>query len=117
MLDGLYQIDRYYLEHFAYFLGKLRATPEGDGTMLDRTMVMYGSGMNSELGGSHSGKNLPLLLAGGKSLGFKLGQHLAFDDSVPLCNLLLTVAGLPSRRPRGPTTCCPWPVLRLRSIR
>jgi hypothetical protein len=91
MLEGLYHIDRYYLEQLAYFLGKLRATPEGDGTMLDRTMVMYGSGMNSELSGTHSGKNLPLVFAGGKSLGFKLGQHRAHQDGVPLSNLLLTM--------------------------
>jgi hypothetical protein len=91
MLAGLFQIDCYYLEHLAYFLGKLRSTAEVDGTMLDRTMILYGSGMNSELGGTHSGKNLPLLVAGGKSLGFKLGQHLAYGDGVPLCNLLLTM--------------------------
>jgi hypothetical protein len=91
MLEGLFRIDCFYLEHLAYFLGKLCETREADGTMLDKTMILYGSGMNSELGGSHSGKNLPLLLAGGRSLSFALGRHLAFKDGVPLSNLLLTM--------------------------
>ena len=61
--------------------------------MLDRTIVLYGSGMNSGLGGEHSPKNLPTLVAGGRKLGLKHGQHLAFnpDQHPPLANLLLTL--------------------------
>lgn len=62
--------------------------------MLDRTMVLFGSGMNSGTGtGDHSPKNLPLLVAGGKALGLKHGQHLAFNPEKhpPLSNVLLTV--------------------------
>lgn len=62
-------------------------------SILDSTMVMFGSGMNSGEGGAHSPKNLPLLLAGGSSLGLKHGQHLAHDteDHPPLSNVLLTM--------------------------
>ena len=62
--------------------------------MLDRTVLLYGSGMNSGKGGEHSPKNLPLLVAGGRKLGVKLGQHLAHDEQKhpPLSNVLLSVA-------------------------
>lgn len=62
--------------------------------MLDRTMILFGSGMNSGKGGGHSPKNLPLLLIGGHKLGLKHGQHLAHDekDHPPFANVQLTVA-------------------------
>lgn len=94
MLAKLAAIDRGFLEKLGRFLGLLRSTAEADGTMLDRTIVVYGSGMNSGKGGEHSPKNLPLLVAGGRRLGLKLGRHLAFDPGShpPLANALLTVA-------------------------
>ena len=62
--------------------------------MLDHTMLVYGSGMNSGPKGEHSPKNLPLLVAGGGAYGLKHGQHLAHDPEKhpPLANVLLTVA-------------------------
>lgn len=94
MLAKLATIDRFHLARLARFLGLLRGTTEGDGTMLDRTIVLYGSGMNSGKGGDHSPKNLPLLVAGGGRLGLRHGRHLAFDESSapPLSNLLLSLA-------------------------
>jgi hypothetical protein len=82
------------------FLGKLRGTKEKDSTLLDRTMVLYGSNLGNAA--SHKSKNLPILLWGG---GFKHGQHLAFDpannfkpekdafdrNETPLCNLFVTM--------------------------
>ena len=93
MLQKLAGIDRFHLTRLARFLGFLKATAEGDGSMLDNTLVMYGSGMNSGEGGGHSPKNLPLLVAGGGSFGLQHGQHLAFpvDSHPPLSNLLLTL--------------------------
>lgn len=93
MLAKLPVIDRFHLSKLARFLDLLKSTREADGTMLDRTIVLYGSGMNSGLGGEHSPKNLPILVAGGHKLGFKHGQHLAFnpDKHPPLSNLLLTI--------------------------
>lgn len=90
MLRKLADIDRFHVTKLARFLGLLKATKEGDGNMLDSTMVLYGSGMNNSRG--HSTKNLPLLLAGGGKLGLRHGQHLKFEtDSTPMSNLLLTM--------------------------
>ncbi|MFM8578058.1 MAG: DUF1552 domain-containing protein [Planctomycetaceae bacterium] len=94
MLAKLATIDRFHLSKLARFLELLRGTVEEDGTMLDRTIVLYGSGMNSGKGGEHSPRNLPLLVAGGGRLGLRHGRHLAFGEDAPppLSNLLLTLA-------------------------
>ncbi|CAN5398321.1 DUF1552 domain-containing protein [soil metagenome] len=93
MLEGLAKIDRFHLERLSRFLTFLKSTAEGGGSMLDSTMVMFGSGMNSGEGGAHSPKNLPLLVAGGQGLGLRHGHHLAHDpdDHPPLANALLTM--------------------------
>lgn len=95
MLAKLAVIDRFHLSRLARFLDLLKSTKEADGAMLDRTMILYGSGMNSGLGGEHSPKNLPTLIAGGAKLGLKHGRHLAFDPDKhpPMSNLLVTLAG------------------------
>lgn len=91
-LRQIAEIDRRYIARLARFLKLLKETAEGDGNMLDNTLVLYGSGMNNGKGGGHSGKDLPLLLAGGRKLGIKQGQHLRFEvDSTPMSNLLLTM--------------------------
>jgi Protein of unknown function (DUF1552) len=94
MLKKLAAIDRFHLARLARFLDFLHTTREGPGTMLDHSMVLYGSGMNSGLGGEHSPKNLPTLVAGGRAFGLKHGQHLALnpDRHPPLSSLLLTLA-------------------------
>ena len=95
MLAKLAVIDRFHLSRLGRFLELLKATQEADGAMLDRTMILYGSGMNSGLGGEHSPKNLPTLVAGGRKLGFRHGRHLAFDTDKhpPMSNVLVTLAG------------------------
>ena len=95
MLKRLAAIDRFHLSRLARFMDFLKATEEpGGGRMLDRTVIVYGSGMNSGKGGEHSPKNLPLLVAGGRALGMKLGTHLAHDpkNHPPMANVLLSVA-------------------------
>jgi hypothetical protein len=94
MLKKLAEIDKFHLSRLARFMGMMKSTTEGDGVMLDRTAILFGSGMNSGKGGEHSPKNLPLLVAGGKKLGLKLGQHLAFnpDKNPPMSNVLLSIA-------------------------
>lgn len=79
MLERLAKIDRFHIERLARFLTFLKSAGEADGHMLDHTMVLYGSGMNSGEGGEHSPKNLPTLVAGGSKLGLKHGSHLAHD--------------------------------------
>lgn len=93
MLEKLATIDRFHLARLKRFLQFMKETREGEGNMLDNTVVVYGSGMNSGAGGDHSPKNLPLLVAGGKRLGFKHNRHWKFDEQKhpPLANVLLQV--------------------------
>jgi hypothetical protein len=84
------QWDKWRNENHAYFLNRLADTLEGDGTMLDNTIVLYGS---AHPHASHSGFNYPLQLAGGKNMGFKHGHQHEFtgDEKVPLANLFVTM--------------------------
>ncbi len=93
MLASLARIDRFHLERLARFMKFLKATSDGDGSMLDHTIIVFGSGMNSGEGGDHSPKNLPLIVAGGHRLGLKHGQHIAFDEKThpPMNNVFLTL--------------------------
>ena len=79
------------VKQFARFVASMQATPVGDGTLLDYTCIMFGSHMNNGTGwaqgfpfkstfDSHSVRNLPILLVGGRKLGVKQGQHLLFPD-------------------------------------
>ncbi len=94
MLKKLGVIDRFHLQRLKRFLEFLKETREGPQSMLENTIVLYGSGMNSGKGGAHSPKNLPLLVAGGRGLGLKQGQHLGFDEDghPPLSNLFVSIA-------------------------
>lgn len=84
------QWDRWRAEQHAYFLQRLRDTPEGDGNMLDRTVVLWGSGHPHA---SHSTRNYPIHLAGGNHLGFRHGNLHAFEGErkVPLANLFVSM--------------------------
>lgn len=84
------QWDRWRAEQHAYFLKRLRDTPEGNGNMLDRTVVLWGS---AHPHASHSTKNYPIQLAGGGKLGFRHGNLHSFDGSkkVPLANLFVSI--------------------------
>jgi hypothetical protein len=91
-LDLLVQIELYQMEQFARFLEKLRSIrePNSDGSLLDSTMVLLGSGMGNA--NSHTNNDLPILLAGG---GFKHGEHKPYPQEsrrrVPLCNLYVSM--------------------------
>jgi hypothetical protein len=100
-LKKLAAVDRGYLSKLARFMTFLRTTEEGGRPMLDHTMLVYGSGMNSGPRGEHSPKNLPLIVGGGSAWGLKHGQHIAHDPDKhpPMTNVLLSVAqkmGVPS---------------------
>ena len=94
-MDRLVKIQAYHTELFSRFLAKLQKMPDGDGTMLDHSMILYGSNMsNSNL---HNHYPLPTALVGGWRT-VKGGQHLKYPDQTPLANMLLTVldrAGVP----------------------
>lgn len=76
-LARLTQSDAFNFEQFAYFLDRLAATEEGEGSLLDTTLSLYGSGM--AYGHSHGNANLPLVVAGGEKLGLRHGSHLDFN--------------------------------------
>jgi hypothetical protein len=83
------KINTYHAEMFAYFLKKLQATPDGDGSLLDHLTILYGSGMSDA--NVHSTQNLPILLVGNKDGGIKGGRHLRYPKDTPLTNLYLTM--------------------------
>jgi hypothetical protein len=97
VLQRLAKVDRQQVALFTHFLQRLRAAEEPDGNMLDRSILLFGSGMNNGKGlkngtGGHGTRKLPLLLAGGMKLGIRQGQHLRFEgDQTPLCNLHLSI--------------------------
>jgi hypothetical protein len=87
--DRFAVLNEYQVSLFAYFLEKLKATPDGDGTLLDHSMVLYGSAMSD--GNQHNHTDLPIILAGGASGQLKGGRHLRFPTKTPMANLLLAM--------------------------
>lgn len=77
VLERLSNSDAFLMEQFAGFLAALRTTKDGDEPLLDRTMILLGSGMS--YGHSHSNSNLPIVLAGGRGLGLKHGTHIDYN--------------------------------------
>jgi len=78
------------MEQVAYFLEKLKSISEGDGNMLDNSMVMFGSGLKD--GNRHAEENLPVILAGRGGGLIKPGRQLIFEENTPLANLYQTMA-------------------------
>ncbi len=87
--DKIAQINRFHMTQFAYFLEKLRSTPEGNGNLLDHSMVAYGSG-NSD-GNRHNHDDLPILLAGNGCGTIRTGRHIRYANNTPLNNLWLSM--------------------------
>jgi len=83
------KINAFHVSLFAYFLEKLKATPDGDGSLLDHGLYTYGSGMGDP--NVHSHLNLPILVAGGGSGKVKGGRHIKYAEPTPLANLHLTL--------------------------
>jgi hypothetical protein len=87
------KINRYHVECLAYFLNKLRNTPDGDGTLLDHSLVLYGTNMGDS--NQHLHYDVPYILAGGASGQLKGGRHLSFPTkTVTTANLLLSVLNM-----------------------
>jgi hypothetical protein len=88
-LAKIAKINQFHVSLFAYFLEKLKATREGNGSLLDNTVYLYGSGLgNSSI---HDHDNLPILVAGGAACGMKGGRHIRYEIGTPLANLHLTL--------------------------
>jgi hypothetical protein len=88
-MDQFAVINRYHVQTFGYFLDKLRSTPDGDGTLLDHSLVLYGSSLSD--GNEHNFDPLPVLLAGGASGKLQGGRHLQYAPHTPMSNLLLAM--------------------------
>ena len=84
-------LNRYHAGLFAYFLDRLQKTPDGDGTLLDHSLVIYGSGMSD--GNSHNHDPLPVLLAGRAAGAIEGNRHLVQPAGTPMSNLLLALLG------------------------
>jgi hypothetical protein len=95
-LDRLTRVQLYHARAFARFVQKLKDTPDGDGSMLDHSLLVYGSNMSDS--NAHDHFPLPMALVGGACGKVKGGQHLKYPDRTPVSNMLLTVlnrAGVP----------------------
>ncbi len=91
------KINAYHVQMLAYLLEKLRTTPDGDGSLLDHVMILYGGGMSD--GNLHSHTDLPALVAGGGAGRLKGGRHVRCAQDTPMANLLLALlnkAGVPT---------------------
>lgn len=98
-LRQIREINRFHVRQLAYLLNKLKSMPEGDGTVLDNTMILYGSALAD--GDRHEHENLPMLLAGRGGGRIVTGRHLRYASETPMCNLLLSmlnIAGVPVSR-------------------
>jgi hypothetical protein len=89
MIAKVAEINRYHMERFAYFLDKLNSIQEGDGTLLDHSMIVYGSGLSD--GNRHQHHDLPCLLAGAAAGTLRTGRHVRYPAETPMTNLYLAM--------------------------
>jgi len=89
LIAHMSKINRYHTQLFSQYLAKLRATPDGDGSLLDHMTILYGSGISNS--NRHAGDNLPILIMGGGAGRLKGGRHLVYNDQPTMANLLVTL--------------------------
>ncbi len=88
-LEKLTKISTFHAQLFAYYVDKLKSTPDGDGSLLDHMTILYGGGLSDS--NRHSTENLPVLLVGGGSGELKGGRHIKYPDTTPMANMHLTL--------------------------
>ena len=88
-IEKVAQINEYHIKQFVYLLDKLKATPDGDGTLLDHSMIVYGSALAD--GNAHQHNNLPTVLAGRANGTLRPGRHVRYADETPITNLYLSM--------------------------
>jgi hypothetical protein len=104
-LDQYEKINRWHTEQYAYMLERMKGIKEGDGTLLDHSMVAFGSPIRD--GNSHNPRNVPIVVAGKAGGKLRTGRHLEFDEGTPLCSLwlsMLEMAGAPTSSLADATT-------------
>jgi hypothetical protein len=88
-IEKVTEINTYHVKMLAYYLEKLRSTQDGDGSLLDHSLLLYGSSISD--GNAHTHHNLPLVLVGGAAGQIKGGRHIQYPKETPMNNLLLTM--------------------------
>ena len=88
-LERLHRLNEYHVQQFAYLVKRMSETPEGDGTMLDSTLFLYGTGISDS--NTHFHDDLPIALVAGKSTGITGGRYVRYPKGTPLANLHLTL--------------------------
>ena len=88
-LERLHKVNEYHFQQFAYLVEKLDALPEGDGSMLDSTLFLYGTGISDS--NTHFHDDLPIALVGGKNAGITGGRYIRYSADTPLANLHVTI--------------------------
>jgi hypothetical protein len=87
-IEKVTQVNTHHMELFAGFVKQMKATPDGDGTLLDHTMIVYGSGLSD--GNKHTHTDLPVVVVGGGG-AFSPGRHVVYPKDTPMTNLFLTL--------------------------
>ena len=88
-LERLHLLNEYHVQQFTHLVKRLAETPEGDGTMLDSTLFLYGTGISDS--NTHFHEDLPIALIGGKATGITGGRYIRYPDGTPLANLHMTI--------------------------
>jgi len=96
-IEKLHKIDTHHVEMLAYFLGKMKAAKDGDGTLLDHSMIVYGSSLSD--GNRHQHDKLPALLIGGGSGRIHGGRHLRYPTGTPMTNLYMSMLDVVGMHP------------------
>ncbi len=102
LIAHMSKINKYHVELFSKYLTKLRATTDGDGSLLDHMTILYGSGISNSQ--RHAGENLPLMLVGGGAGTLKGGRHVVYKEKPSNANLLVTLMdkmGMPVEKVGG----------------
>jgi len=98
-LEALTRINAHHVQLFSHVLERLKATPDGDGNLLDHTLLLYGSAMSNS--NVHNHGPLPVLVAGGAAGKLKGGRHIKYPENTPMSNLLMSImdkAGIPQEK-------------------
>ena len=88
-LERLHKINEYHFQQFAYLVEKLSTMQEGDGTMLDHSLFLYGTGISDS--NTHFHDDLPIAIVGGQSAGLKSGRYVRYPKGTPLTNLFVSM--------------------------
>jgi hypothetical protein len=88
-LERLHKVNEYHFRQFAHLVSKLATTPEGDGTMLDHTLLLYGTGISDS--NTHFHDDLPIAVVGGQRVGIKGGRYVRHPQGTPIANLYLSI--------------------------